>query len=466
MQLLLALAVLAALMISENCPNQPVSGAGFRLLLAALGVTGLGVFAAVGSGRIASRLTLGQEPSAILLRRFRRLRRCHTVLWLAVAGATLYGLRWSQLVRFNWQLDHCFLLDYVMILAPVLLPVVVSWAAFYDVERAMRLCLTGEATFGMDVLTRGQYVLAQVRHHLGILLVPVLLLLAVHEVARWIIPDSVEEKPTYLAASSLPALGALMACFPWLLRHIWQTRPLAAGPLRQRLEAAARHAGLRIREILVWDTRGLMINAAVAGFLPSLRYVFLSDGLLAHLTDEQIEAVFGHEMGHVRYRHLALRVLAMLAPLAVWLFVEQLFPQLGEWLIEEFAAWGVSPEAGAAMVVLPVAGVYAFLIFGACSRMLEAQADLFGCHTLASQGPMQAAHTLITALETLADASGMDRQAASWQHGSIARRVEFLERAAADPRVQQRLQRRVRLLGTILTALAAGPILYLLFFAE
>ena len=41
----------------------------------------------------------------------------------------------------------------------------------------------------------------------------------------------------------------------------------------------------------------MVINAAVAGFLPPFRYVFLSDGLLSYLGDEEIAAVFAHEMG-------------------------------------------------------------------------------------------------------------------------------------------------------------------------
>jgi len=40
------------------------------------------------------------------------------------------------------------------------------------------------------------------------------------------------------------------------------------------------------------------------GLFAPLRYVMLSDGLLESMEDEKIEAVFGHEVGHVKLRHM------------------------------------------------------------------------------------------------------------------------------------------------------------------
>ena len=69
-------------------------------------------------------------------------------------------------------------------------------------------------------------------------------------------------------------------------------------------------------------------------------------------------------------------------------------------------------------------------------------------------------------LEKVADLNGISRDRPgwlmSWQHSTIARRVEFLQRMEADPRVEPRFQRRVGLvkwaivlsLGLILAALA------------
>jgi len=70
---------------------------------------------------------------------------------------------------------------------------------------------------------------------------------------------------------------------------------------------------------------------------------------------------------------------------------------------------------------------------------------------------------MVSALERLADVSGIDRRWTGWQHASIARRVEFLARAASDPLFERRFHRRVRLLGGLILAVNLSPLVaYLL----
>ena len=70
---------------------------------------------------------------------------------------------------------------------------------------------------------------------------------------------------------------------------------------------------------------------------------------------------------------------------------------------------------------------------------------------------------MVSALERLAYFSGIDRHWTGWQHASIARRVEFLSRAASDPLFERRLHRRVRLLGGLILAVNLSPLVaYLL----
>src|SRR5947208_8027930 len=70
------------------------------------------------------------------------------------------------------------------------------------------------------------------------------------------------------------------------------------------MDARARPLRFRGSDLLLWDTHGGVANAMVAGPLPWVRYVFLSDRLLEGLTPDEVEAVFGHEVGHVRHGHL------------------------------------------------------------------------------------------------------------------------------------------------------------------
>ena len=99
---------------------------------------------------------------------------------------------------------------------------------------------------------------------------------------------------------------------PEILRRVLQTQPLPDSPLRRRLEAMCRRVGMRYRDILLWHTQNNMGNAAVMGILPPVRYILLSDLLLERMDDEQIEAVFAHEVGHVVHRHMAWYVVVIM----------------------------------------------------------------------------------------------------------------------------------------------------------
>lgn len=458
MQFTLVLAILAALVISENSPSQPVTSPGYRLATAVAGMMCVAAFAAISSGVIAGRLRRDFQRRGVLLRHFRHLRRAHAVLWLAVTAGIFCWLDWGQLVRFNWHLERAFLIDEVLIFLPVLLPMILSWAAFYQVDQAARAGPAEKSPLESQVSTRRHYLEVHLRHYFGIVLLPVLALLAVHDAADLLMPGIVDSE--YAFALCVPPVVLLFVFFPALLRHVWQTRPLGPGPLRDRLEAAAQRAGFRAREILVWHTHGMIVNAAIAGFVRPLRYVFLTDGLLCQLSDEQIEAVFGHEVGHQRHRHLLLRILAMVAPLSLWLLVEQMVPhatvRLEAWLVHG----GLGLQLPTGLLTLAAMGCYVLLVFGSYSRLLEAQADLFGCRTLGCESAVEPLANFVSALEKLAAAGGADRNAAGLQHASIARRVDFLNRVAQDPQYELCFHRRIRLLSTLLIGVVISPLVY------
>ena len=83
--------------------------------------------------------------------------------------AALYWLGWPQLVRFNWRLDGLFLVDDVLIFLPVVVPLVLSWGAFYEVERCLHRTASHRQATAADIpplATRSQYVQLHVRHYL------------------------------------------------------------------------------------------------------------------------------------------------------------------------------------------------------------------------------------------------------------------------------------------------------------
>jgi STE24 endopeptidase len=275
------------------------------------------------------------------------------------------------------------------------------------------------------------------------------------------------------------AIGVLVA-MPWLLRLLLGLKPLPEGPLRTRLLAAARRLHFRCSNILLWDTRGGIANALVAGVFPVLRYVVLTDRLAAELSADEIEAVFGHEVGHVKHRHMFYYLGFLLTSVgAVWAVV-------AIYVLPHFDDVPSLSNRGdlAVLALIGLLGAYIFVVFGFVSRRCERQADVYGCRAVSCASPDCLEHgdgvslaargrglcatgirTFIRALEKVAMVNGISRDRPgflqSWQHSTIAKRVEFLQRVLDDRGVERAFQRRVALvkwglaltLGLLLAAL-------------
>lgn len=231
---------------------------------------------------------------------------------------------------------------------------------------------------------------------------------------------------------------AVFTAAPLFLKVIWVTRPLPGGPLRRRLEEFARRVGFTYRNILIWDTQGAgVVNAAVAGLFGFCRYVFITDTLLERMSEDEVVAVFGHEVAHARLGHMpffltflvafSMFLLALSGPVASALF-------------------GYGLPGATIQILTPVImiGGYWGLLFGFISRRFERQADLYGAGWTSLEA-------FTGALEKLAVLNGVPRDIPSWRHFSIARRVDFLERTREDPAAVRQLEANLRFaLGTFL----------------
>src|SRR5437764_7265339 len=124
-------------------------------------------------------------------------------------------------------------------------------------------------------------------------------------------------------------------------------------------------------------------------------------------------------------------------------------------------AWLSAYEMLAVLPLLLLLGAYMFVVFGFLSRRCERQADIFGCRTVSCA-------VFIEALEKVARLNGISRDRpgwlSSWQHSTIARRVEFIERMSLDPELEPRFQRAVGYVKWGM-ALSLGAAFGLLFWA-
>ena len=204
----------------------------------------------------------------------------------------------------------------------------------------------------------------------------------------------------------------------------YKFKPLEDTPLRERIIGLAGRLEVRVRGVFVFNMskNTKKANAAVTGIGKSKR-VLLGDTLLANLTDDEVEAVFAHELGHYTMNHIWKLMLIGTAQTFVGLYLVSL--AYGGSL-----AWiGFSrPDAVAA---LPLLGLWLALyslatgpLGNALSRRFERSADKFAWKVT------QGTDALARALQKLARINIVDVR----PHPI----VEFL--FASHPSIQRRIQ--------------------------
>lgn len=417
-----------------------------------------------------TRISLARSPGRRreFLQRMGFWRHVYFISLFASFGLALYVFGWGWIVQGcpddGTPLDTPWPGSQLLVLAPFLFGLVGSWFCFYDVERALHDTL--EST-DPPFWSRWAYMGFHLRNNLALICVPVLLMVFVNGLPTWLAPID-DGWESWTAAAAFVAPFSVLAVMPWVVRIILGLRPLPPGDLRDRLLATSRRLRFRCTNILVWPTRGGIVNAMVVGLFPVLRYVVVTDRLAGELTPEEIEAVFGHEVGHVKHRHMAYYLFFMMVSLAV---VTQLVSR-----IVENSQQLKQNDHLAVLPLIFLVGSYIFLVFGFVSRRCERQADLYGCRTVSCGRTHCLTHEsdeellpearglcptgiqiFISALEKVAYLNGISRDRPgwlqSWQHSTIARRVAFLESVLLDPGQAPRFQRHVGRvkLGLLLT---------------
>ena len=252
----------------------------------------------------------------------------------------------------------------------------------------------------------------------------------------------------------LPVFFGMLILLPVALRRVWRTSPLPAGPLRDRLVAVCRAQHTGVREILVWHTDGRVANAAVAGILRGLRYVFLTDGLLARLSPAEVEAVLRHELGHITGRHMLWRMLVLALPLVLWMAAQQACPGVLDAASMQLASAGIAEPLQFSLLVPLALAVYAIGVVGTYSRWLEHDADLATCVWPGGQIDRAAAESFARALVKIVG-KGRESIWSLWLHPSALARITVLARAIADPAWAGHYRRRLAWAPPLVVALYA-----------
>lgn len=406
--------------------------------------------------------------------------RATTSLQLAIGGvhaAILLCTDWLTICYQNSAISDWPALPGLLASLPFLLTILLYWLALYPADRAVRQIAIevyiARARPVQPVWSLGQYLMFNLRHQVLFILIPMLLILVVRDiVARY--DDQLARLSKYANVSDLilgTAAGVIAIIAPVMLRYIWVTQRLPDGPLRDRLSLLAKKLRMGCREILVWKSGGMLVNAAVMGVFAPFRYVLLTDGMLAQMDDTKIEAVFGHEAGHVKRHHILFFLLfALISGCALTIFSIRFRPS-------DRATYQIA-SAIIGTILLLKWGVVFFWI----SRKFERQADLYGVHALQTAGvpcqqvcpahghpddaPPQSANEdaicstcadiFSATLYDVAILNGIAPDSGSMRHGTIADRSQFLQKLAHDPRARVRFERSVWLIKFFIFVAAIG----------
>jgi Zn-dependent protease with chaperone function len=432
----------------------------------------LGVFAAGWIlGALALRRGALEADEQRFLLRVGRVAKAYRLVVLLAYGIMLGALNWPALAA-HLAGDKRMFLGFLLMAAPFLVLLVLSWTALYWADRRLRAFMFARAGVVMAgaAWTLSRYLVFLLRQYLLVVFVPLAALLAVHDLlVRFLGPPDSMPLATILLVGGVVAVAMLAG--PWV-RLCWRTERLPEGDLRRRLTALAGRAGIRVGDILVWRTNLSIANGCMVGSIGPLRYILITDALLLALPNEELEAVFAHEVAHVKYRHVLLYMALAIGGMGAMI------------LVGEAAAVVTHSPTVLSLVTAAFLVVYWWLLFGFISRRCEAECDLFAvqatscpvdcsppdaeARTVGVDGASPAAlcehrvRAFTSALGRIARLNGSAETARGWRHFSVARRRRFLEEVLASPPLAERFARRLRrikwmaILGAVLAAAAAA----------
>jgi Zn-dependent protease with chaperone function len=417
-------------------PEDPALGAGESLLLFAL----LAAAFTWGVRSLFRRVErrLGQTAFAELDARFHRLQLRSSVLAVAIFTLDIYALNLPAFAQELPLLSRWPTLQALVFLLLFMGYLSLIWGCAFDTYRMLY----------QPQFTRRDYIGSNISFSAPILL-------------PWLLMSGIAD---LIDALPLPGVKALLATAegqtvyfatfltlvavagPVMIKTFWRCRPLDPGRQRERIDRLCRSAGMAYRDILYWPLfGGRMVTAGVMGLIRRFRYILVTPSLLSLLAPEEIDAVIGHEIGHIKKKHLlfyllffaGFLVLAYLASdVAVYamIFAEPL------WRLVQHS--GANPGM-AVSIVRSVATIGVFLIyfryvFGYFMRNFERQADAYVFTLFESAAP------LIATFHKIALTSGQPADRPNWHHYSIRERVDFLSRCERDRRWIRRHDARVR----------------------
>jgi Zn-dependent protease with chaperone function len=213
-----------------------------------------------------------------------------------------------------------------------------------------------------------------------------------------------------------------------LLPLFYKFEPLEREGLKERLVRLSERAGTRVRGVYEWklSEKSKKANAALTG-LGATRRIILADTLLNNYSDDEIEAVLAHELGHHVHKHIPKSIAVQMAITFVGFWGANLILHYAVEQLHWFET--LSDFANLPLLVL-VSTVLSFMlmpVLNAYSRFNERQADRYCFQSISSVAPF------ISSMNKLAEQNLAERTPSKWvewffhSHPAITKRVAAAE---------------------------------------
>jgi STE24 endopeptidase len=382
--------------------------------------------------------------------------------WMVAGLAGVISLGYGRWVGDTLGLSRVPLAGEAMALLPLPAAMIAYWIMEYPYHRAIRRCISQSLSAAGATPPRAwsmrEYIEYNLRHQFLFVAVPVgLIILLSDSLSLYVAPRQGNSPAAQYVSLGMTVASAatVFVLAPMLIVRVWRTRKLPDSPLRRELEAVCVRMRLRYRDILVWQSGGIIANAGVMGLVPQVRYILLSDALLENMDAARIKAIFGHEAGHIRSHHVFYMALFAIGTLLGC-------GSAGDLLAKRLGWPEDTVGAGIGVVLLAMAWIFGF---GWISRRFERQCDVIGACVagedfggdgvrLTSEG----AAVFARALEGVAFWNGTPVSQRNWRHGSIARRMSYLLFLGGTGGTRNEIDRLVRRIKLGLWILAAAGI--------
>lgn len=329
---------------------------------------------------------------------------------LLVSATCLLGFKLAAAIQAWPVLESSMTLQAMVLLAPGVTITAAIWIAEHRYGVAL-----GYANW--DGLQSIRELMASLMTSGGWIMLPVFAILVATDVVRFTGWFDTQVGAGIMALVSVLSVPLLV---PLVVRRVWKTQPIDQTN-GQWIQAIVASTGISQMPVRIWDTEMKAYNAVVAGFVPGLRSMVLTDRLLVQMPRAELTLVILHEIAHVKRLHVWWRLLAMLP------------------------CWILAALVSLLLTDMPVAGVVSNLVAVAMTLLAlrtvahttEHDADRWACIAAmklhSSLAPPESIHEAVDRYTSaLTRVTGDERSLSrsSWLHPSVNQRCERLRRFA------------------------------------